>query len=108
MKRGTLVLAVIPGDYGKVRPMLIVQAHDMDVFDSIIGCPLSSAIETAGPLRPKILKHERNQLDQDSVVMIEKVGAFEKSRIRRQLGAVTDEQLAGVDETLAVLLGLAP
>ena len=108
MKRGILVMAVIPGDYGKVRPMLIVQPEDMDLFDSIIACPLTSAIESAGPLRVFIGPNDTNQLDRPSLVMIDKLGAMEKTRIRKELGSVTPTQMTEVDSRLVLLLGLAP
>ena len=101
-----LVMAVIVGDYGKVRPMLIVQPEDLDLFDSIIVCPLTSAMESAGPLRVTIEPNDINLLDRSSLVMIDKVGAVHKSRIRSELGPISREQMDAVSERLALILGL--
>lgn len=43
MTRGDLFTVVLPGDYGKPRPAVLVQNDALAGFDSVILCPLSSA-----------------------------------------------------------------
>ena len=51
MKRGDLITAVLPGNYGKPRLCVIVQSNRLAALDSIILCPLTSDLETSGPTR---------------------------------------------------------
>lgn len=107
MKRGQLVMAALTGDYGKIRPLLVVQADSFDSFDSVIVCPLTSNVGLMGALRVRIDPAEINQLTVASTVMVEKISAIEKTKIRSELGRVTEVQLAQVTDGLALMLGIA-
>lgn len=107
MIRGALHKAILPGDYGKPRPVLIVQSPETDVFDSLIVCPLTSDMQTSGPLRVELHPDAENQLKLPSVIMIEKVGGLAKTRIREKIGDVDRATMESVEERLVVLLGLS-
>ncbi len=101
-------MAVMAGDYGKVRPVLVVQPPDLEGFDSVIVCPLTSNVATEGAVRVRLDPNVGNGLHQTSLVMIEKLAAIDRTRIRDRIGEITEEQLVMIDERLALVLGLAP
>lgn len=103
-----MVVAALTGDYGKVRPMLVIQPPEFLSFDSLIICPLTSNTATEGAVRVRLEPTQENGLEQTSLIMIEKLGAIDRKRIRTIIGTISEEQIAMVDERLALILGLAP
>ena len=74
MKRGDVVIVVAPGEFGKPRPAVIVQADELgDRSTSIIVCPLSSAVARAGRIRPVIEPTPANRLRERSQIMTDKI-----------------------------------
>src|SRR3546814_16200043 len=47
VKRGDIVAVSLQGDYGKPRPDLIVQSHLLAELDSLVICPITSAVRDA-------------------------------------------------------------
>jgi mRNA interferase MazF len=108
INRGDVVLIVGPGDLGRPRPGVVVQA---DKFASelltVFVCPISSDIQTGLELRPMIDVTPVNGLRLRSQIMTDKMLALRRDRIRQVIGridAATSEQL---DSALLVVLGLA-
>jgi mRNA interferase MazF len=105
MKRGELVVVAMRGDYGKVRPCLVVQSDRyQDDFDSIIVYPLSTSVEATHLLRIQVEPNAANGLRSASVIMTDKTVAVLRSRIRERIGFVGRSILADVDRALALLL----
>lgn len=102
-----LLKAALPGELGKPRPVVVIQASETDVFDSLVVCPLTSNVATHGPLRVRIDPSAENGLRYPSLVMVEKVGAISRSRFREEIGVAEPDVLNSVNERLALLLGLA-
>ena len=106
MTRGEILIAVVSGDYGKPRPVVVVQStHIMDT-ESWLVCPLTSRIDTVGPFRPRIDPSPQNGLTAPSAIMTEKLTAVPRFRIRSRIGALTAEELAALDASLMFVLGL--
>ncbi len=108
MKRGDIVLAVARGDYGKPRPAVIVQS---DLFNathaSLLVCLLTTELIDAPLFRLSLAPTPANGLRGTSQIMVDKLIALPRDRIRDQIGIVDDETLLRLNRALALMLGLA-
>lgn len=108
MKRGDVVVLVMPGDVGKPRPGVVVQSDVLaDAATSILICPMSSDVREPGIIRPIIEPDEMNGLRARSQIMTDKLAAVRHDRIRRQLGTLGAEATERLDRALLIVLGLA-
>ena len=108
MKRGDLVLVPFPGEYGKVRPAVIVQADAFsNSFGSVIACPLTSLAAVHEVARVSVVATKETGLELDSTIMVEKLAALPKGKITRIIGRLDAKTIARLDQSLAALLGLA-
>jgi len=78
-RRGDIVLTVLSGDYEKPRPALVIRRIYL-----MIPTPAGLASQATG-------------LRVDSEVMIDKMIAAKRERIRRRIGHAQRKQLAAVD-----------
>lgn len=106
MKRGDIVIAVLPGDYGKPRPTVVVQDDRLQRLDSVIVCPLTSDVMGAGLLRITLDPSPANGLKKRSEVMVEKLMAIDRSRCREVAGRLDAATMAEIDGRLRLVLGL--
>ncbi len=108
MNRGDIVIAVARGDYGKPRPALIVQS---DLFNtthaSVLVCLLTTDLIDAPLFRLPLLPTPANGLREPSQIMVDKLLALSRDRIRERIGAADDETLLSLNRALALMLGLA-
>jgi mRNA interferase MazF len=108
VKRGDVVLAVARGDYGKPRPAFIVQS---DLFNathaSLLVCLLTTEFVDAPLFRLRLPPSPANGLREVSQIMVDKLLALPRDRIRERIGAVDDETLLAMNRALALMLGLA-
>ena len=108
MKRGDVVIVVAPGELGKPRPAVVVQADELgNATTSVIVCPLSSAIARAGRIRPVLEPTPANGLRARSQVMTDKITALRRDRVRGSVGRLDPDQTARLDRALLLVLGLA-
>lgn len=107
MKRGDLVLCVVAGDYGKPRPALVVQS---DLYNethaSVVVLPVTSHLLDAGLFRIALKPGLENGLKKDSQVMVDKVTAIRRDRIRERIGVVSEAVLGQVETSLKHFLDL--
>ena len=106
MKRGELYSAAPPGDYGKPRPVVIVQSDLFAGRDSVTVCLLSSTLIDAPLFRVRIEPGSHNRLRKASDVMIDKIMTVKRIRLTSTLGSVTSDELALLDRALARWLSL--
>jgi mRNA interferase MazF len=108
VKRGDFVVVSLPGDYGKPRPALVVQA---DLFNqthaSVSVVPITSTIVNAPLFRLVAEPSASNGLRSVSQLMIDKLTAVPRSRITRTIGQADDDLLLRVGRAMALWLGLA-
>ena len=108
MKRGDIVLVVARGDYGKPRPAVIVQS---DLFNathaSLLVCLLTSEIVKAPLFRLSLHPAPENGLLEVSQIMVDKLLAIPRHRVRDCIGAIDDATLLALNRCLALMLGLA-
>jgi mRNA interferase MazF len=108
LKRGDIVLIVVPGELGKPRPAVVVQSDELgDETTSLIVCPMSSDPEPFGGVRPIVRPGNDNGLRLTSQVMVDKVVALPRRRIRAAIGRLEPAEIEAIDRALAVVLGLA-
>jgi mRNA interferase MazF len=107
VKRGDVVLVVVPSELGRPRPGVVVQADEFkEELSTAFICPISSDVQEELPLRPMIDAKPSNGLRLRSQIMTDKMIALRYDRIRRVIGHIdraTSEQL---DRALLVVLGL--
>ena len=105
--RGDIVVAVLPGDYGKGRPGLIVQS---DAFNpthaSVVVCPITSHLIDAPLFRVRLLPSRENGLEAPSEIMIDKMMAIKRARIAKVIGRLSEARMHAVDRALQMWLAL--
>lgn len=108
MNRGDIVVSVSPGDYRKPRPALVVQS---DLFNSthasIVICPISSHLVDAPLFRPTLRPGRENGLKVESQIMVDKIMAVRRDRIRKRIGQLDTAGMARVEEALRTWLDLS-
>ena len=108
MKRGELwTSAGGPGYASKPRPALIVQSDTIPGTDSVLACGLTSSEDSDLDLRPSITPDPQNGLQRQSEVMIDKLTAVPRTKLGRRIGAIGAEDMARVEDALALVLGFA-
>jgi mRNA interferase MazF len=108
MKRGDVVTVVLPGDYGKPRPAVVVQSdHFNDTHASITVVPVTSTLVNAPLFRLAVEPSAQNGLRSLSQVMVDKLSTVRRERIGTAVGALEPETLTRVNRALALWLGIA-
>jgi len=107
VNRGDIVTAVLPGDYGKPRPVLVVQSNLFDEHPSVTVLPITSHLVDA-PLFRMTLEPSRTGLDRPSQVMIDKTMTIARKRLGAPVGHLPDDDMLRIDRLLAVFLGIVP
>lgn len=107
LKRGDTVLCIIAGDYGKPRPAIVVQS---DIFNpthsSVVVCPLTTFATDAPLFRLPLLPTSTNGISTPSFIMIDKISAVRREKIRERIGSLVPDDLAKLDAALTLWLGL--
>ena len=107
MERGDVVVAALPGDYGKPRPALIIQAGVYSDTMAVVVLPMTSEVEgPAGP-RIRIEPSGANGLRIPSRVMVDKPGTISRARLGPRIGTLSSSEMTAVDRALALFLGFA-
>jgi mRNA interferase MazF len=108
IERGSVVLAVVPGDLGRPRPGVLVQSDDLgsDTF-TVLVCPSTSDVDSSRLLRPVVEPTEVNGLQLRSQLMTDKLIPLRRDHIRRVIGKLEPGALDTLDRALLVVLGLA-
>jgi mRNA interferase MazF len=105
--RGDIVLVALPGDYGKPRPALVVQADIGSDLPSVVLCPLTTTIRIDLPeFRLSVEPGPSNGLRQRSQVMVEKLVSLPRAKVREVIGKLDASSMEDVTSALAVLLGI--
>jgi len=107
VRRGDIVTASAPGDYGKHRPAVVVQSDALnDILLGIVICPLTTDVVDAPLLRVSVEPTPLNGLCETSHVMVDKVQAVSRHRLRDHVGTLEPHLMRRVEESLSTLLGL--
>lgn len=102
------IVTVADGVYAsKPRPALVVQDDRFDATGSLTVCPFTSTEVDAPLLRLRITADEKNGLDQDSFLMIDKVTTVRRSNARTVVGRLEATTLVEFERRLLVFLGFS-
>jgi mRNA interferase MazF len=108
VKRGDVVLVVVPSELGRPRPGVIVQANEFgDVLSTAFICPISSDVQEGLSLRPIIEANPSNGLRLRSQIMTDKMIALRRDRVRTVIGQIDADTSEQLDRALLLVLGLA-
>jgi mRNA interferase MazF len=107
MKRGDLVMAVLPGACGKPRPVVIVQADTVAQPNSVTVLPLTDEITSDERLRITIEASADNGLPSRSQVMIDQTITVRQKRIGQKVGHLSTDDMNAVNRALAIFFGFA-
>jgi mRNA interferase MazF len=109
MRRGDVVTVAPPGDYGKPRPAVIVQADALTAGElaSVVLCLISSDPVNAPAFRITIEPDGGNGLRQRSQIMVDKILAVPRARIGAVIGRLDAEAQLRLNRSLAFVVGLA-
>lgn len=104
MTRGDVVVVSLPGDHGKPRAALVVQADRFAEHPSVTVLPITSHLVDAPLLRIDIGPGSR--LERPSQIQIDKPQTPRRERIGAVIGRTDDATLVAVNRALTVFLGL--
>jgi mRNA interferase MazF len=108
LRRGDIVLAATPGDFGKVHPAVIIQANlFLQGLNSVTLCPLTSELEDASGFRIEVTPSEDNGLRSISQIMVDRIMTIRPDKVRQVIGAIDESTTSILDQSLAAFLGLA-
>ena len=108
LKRGEIWTIAGGVDYaGKPRPAIIVQSDNFDATTSVTVCPLTGTLVDAAPARFAIAPTAANGLEARSHAMVDKISTIPKSKARRRIGTLDSPDVAMLNRTLTLFLGLA-
>jgi mRNA interferase MazF len=107
VKRGDVVVVVVPSELGRPRPGVVVQADEFNKdLTTVFVCPISSDVQERLALRPIIEAGPSNGLRLRSQIMTDKMIALRQDRIRQVIGKIDSETSEQLDRALLVVLGL--
>lgn len=107
VKRGDFVTVALPGDFGKPRPALVVQADRFSPTSSVAVLPLTSALVDATLLRVDVTPNVCNGLRTPSQVMIDKPITVSRAKVGSEFGVADEALMLSVGRALATFLDLA-
>ena len=96
---------VTPGDYGKPRPALIVQADAYAEHPSITVLPLTSELHDIPLLRITVEPGGNTGLRQRSQIMVDKATTISRAKAGSLIGRLDGGTLAEVSLALGAFLG---
>lgn len=97
----------LQGEYGKLRPALIIQADQFTGLGSVVILPVTSTMIDAPLLRPTIEPSVDNGLRASSQIMLDKPMTVRMDKIGPVFGHLDEVAMVGINRLLAVFLGLA-
>ena len=108
MKRGEIWTVAGGAAYaGKPRPAVIIQDDRFDANDSVIVCPVTSDPTQAPVFRIPVAADKENGLRQPCRLMVDKMAAVPRVRLRRRVGVLGAEEMSYLNRAIVVFLGLA-
>lgn len=107
MRRGAFVTVVVPGDYGKPRPALVVQSDLFAHLDGVTVAPLTThRRDDAGEFRLDVVPDQKNGLRETSQIAIDKIATVRADKIGGTIGLADEALMLRVSRALAVFLGV--
>lgn len=111
MHRGDIYLVDLSNQVGSeqmgVRPALIIQNDTGNNYSpTTIICPITSRSKTVMPTHVELSPDECD-IQKESIVLCEQVRVIDKSRLKRKLGEVTNQNLIDdINRKLMISIGV--
>ena len=107
LKRGSVVLVVAPGRYGKPRPAVIVQTDlANETHPSFVVCPLTSFLRDAPLFRLEVEPDMENGLAKPSQIMVDKIITLPGEKVKEVIGSLDEDTMTRLGRSLAFWLGI--
>lgn len=108
MKRGEIWTLAGGNDYAtKPRPAVIIQDDRFEDTESVTVCMFTTDTTEAEWVRLLVEPHEANGLRAPGRLMVDKIGTVRRTRLRTQVGRLSDEDMARLQRAALVFLGFA-
>jgi mRNA interferase MazF len=107
MRRGDFVTVALPGDFGKPRPALIIQADQFEGTATVTVLLVSSTLVDAPLLRVIVEPSAGNGLQRPSQVMVDKAMTVRREKLGGAFGHIDADAMVEIERRLAVFLGIA-
>ena len=106
--RGDVVTVAAPGDYGKPRPAVVIQADALNQAgaEGVILALMTSTLRDA-PLLRLVVDASAAGLGRPTQIMVDKLVTVRRSRIGRVVGHLSEPDLTALNRLLAFVIGLA-
>ena len=105
--RGDFVTISLQGDFGKLRPALVVQSDQFNEHASVTVLPVTGTVVAAPLLRVTVQPDARNGLQKPSQVMVDKAMTVKRDKVGPAFGRIDVDSLVEIERCLAVFLGIA-
>ena len=105
LKRGDVAIVAMQGEYGKVRPAIIIQTDALFDIPSVVIVPCTSEIVADCIYRPDIHPDPENGLQCQSQAMTDKIAAVPLRRVREIVGTVSADTLRAVEQAAQFVIG---
>jgi mRNA interferase MazF len=106
VKRGDVVTAAPPGDFGKPRPALVIQAFSDLAPERVTLALITANLSRLPNLRVPVSPSAQNGLTKASEVAVDNIQTFSVRKVGRVIGELEQEAMAEVEEALRRHLGL--
>ena len=107
LARGDVVAVIVPGDFGKPRPVVVVQAGPyLESHASVTVCPLTTHLTGLRMFRIMIAPDKSNGLNEPSEVMVDKVSSLRRERISQSIGRLSASDMRAINLSLRGWLAL--
>ncbi len=107
MKRGDFVTIAMQGDFGKPRPVLVIQADPFKEHITVTVLLVTSTLVAAPLLRITVQPDAKNGLQKPSQIMVDKAVTVKRDKIGSTFGHIDKNKMVEIERCLAVFLGIA-
>jgi mRNA interferase MazF len=108
MRRGDVVLVVLPASLGKPRPAVIIQSNRfVDAHATLLVCPLTTDLLDLPLFRLRVVPTPANGLRRASEIMVDKIHAVNRTKIRGPVGQLDEATIASLNNSIALFTGLS-
>lgn len=105
--RGEIVVLVAPGDFGKPRPAVIVQADDFNVDPpSYSVCLFTTDLKEVPMIRPTVIPTRANGLRETAQIMADRVITVKADKIKQKIGKLSALHISDLNASLRLWLNL--
>jgi len=106
IRRADVFTAAIQGNYGKPRPVVVIQSDLLEALNSVVVCPITSATQELD-FRVMVEPDSSNGLHKRSQVMTDKILTLPRSKLGQRLGRLARTEMVEINRALLMVMGLS-